>query len=179
MPLQLIADTLFALVDLLRIALFTAVPAFALTLAGQALFKRIRKKFKLSWIQAALLASFALILPVISVLYIAPYYMAYAGSAGQTMPEFFQPTAVDYIASFLFNVAKVLASAGVYTVLAMPLLFIAAFISEKLQQRFSLKGNANTFAAVYCTAFIAWLVVFFVFPWILNGLFYLLYWGGT
>ena len=177
MPLQLISEFAVATVELLWIALVTAVPAFALVLVGQAVFKKVNEKFKLGWIQAALLATFAVMLPIVFVFYLVPYYIAFSGTAQQTAPEFLQITGVEYVVAFFFTIVKNLASTAIFAVLLMPWLFLASFASEKLKERFNLQGHPNTFASVFLTSLAAWIVVLFVFPWLVGGLFYLLYWG--
>ncbi len=180
MVLELIGETAFALIDLLRMALIAAIPAFVLTLLGQALFKKIRgKKKKTSWIVAAFAASYSVMLIVVFFLYLFPLYLGFVESdlAKQTpLPEM-QLTVVDYGVAFFATIVKNLISAVVLTILLLPLLFFASFVSEKIEERKKLPALANTFIAVYCTALLAWVIILFVFPWVLSGILYLLFWS--
>jgi hypothetical protein len=180
MVLEIIGETAFALVDLLRMALIAAIPAFVLTLLGQLLFKKIRgKKKKTSWIVAAFAASYIVMLAVIFFLYLFPLYLGFVESdlAKQTPPPEMQLTVVDYGVAFFATIVKNALSAAVLTILLLPMLFFASFVSEKIGEKKKLPALANTFIAVYCTALLAWVIILFVFPWVLSGILYLLFWS--
>ena len=179
MPVDLIADLAAAVLDLLRMALMAAIPAFLLALAGARLHKMLAKKFRLEWIQSVFASTFIILLPIVFTLYLAPYYLALietppVGAA----PGFAATSMVEYGLAFFLTIAKNIITAFVFALLLLPLIFLGAFISEILEKRTKLKGLPNNFAAVYLTALIAWMVVFFVFPWIYPGLLYLLFWGS-
>ena len=180
MPFQLIGEAAFALIDLLRMALIAAIPAFVLTLFGQLLFKKIRgKKKKTSWIAAAFAASYIIMFAVVLLLYLFPFYLGFIESdlAKQIAPPEMQLTIIDYGMAFFSTILKNALSAAVLTILLLPLLFFASFVSEKIEEKKKLPAPANTFIAVYCTALLAWVIILFIFPWVLSGIIYLLFWS--
>jgi len=179
MPVDLIADLASAVLDLLRMALIAAIPAFLLALIGARLHKMLAKKFRLEWIQSVFAATFIILLPIIFLLYLVPYWLAFMETPSMgAAPGFAATGIVEYGLAFFLTIAKNIITAFVFALLLLPLVFLAAFISEILEKRVKLKGLPNSFAAVYLTALIAWMVVFFVFPWIYSGVIYMLFWGS-
>ncbi len=179
MPLQSIGSLLFDAVDLLRMALVVAVPGFVLTLVGQWLFKKMRKRFGLNWVQAAFVSTFIITLAIVFLLYLFPYYLAVIETkpiADLPIAEV-QVTFVDHGIAFFSTIVKNLLTGLVFTILLLPLIFFGSFVSEKIDEKKKLHPLANTFAAVYCTALLIWIIILFVFPWALSGLVYLLYWS--
>ena len=59
----------------------------------------------------------------------------------------------------------------------MPLIFFAAFVEEKFREKTKLPELANLFIAIFVTAFAAWIILLFIFPWIYAAIFELLWWG--
>ncbi|MBN2067750.1 MAG: hypothetical protein JW744_04745 [Candidatus Diapherotrites archaeon] len=179
MALELVADILFALIDLVRMSLIVAIPGFLLVLAGQHLFKKLREKFKLNWIQAAGITTYAIVLAIVFIVYLYPFALSFMERAqtGSAPVPIMELTLVDYGVMVFATIAKNLLTALVFTFLLLPLLFFASFASEKIRERHKMPEIANTFVAVFCTAFVSWAIVLFIFPWILNGVLYLLFWS--
>jgi len=179
MPLDLILGTILALLDFVRMSLIVAIPAFLLCLPGQRLLHFFEKRYKLSWIVAAFLSVFLILLPIVFALYIVPYWIGYSESAlvGLPVPEGMQNTALDYAMAFVATVAKNVLSALLFTILLMPLLFFAAFVQDYLEKKYKPPALATAFAAAFLTSALAWIIVLFVFPWIINAVFWKLYWS--
>jgi len=180
MPLDLIIGFVLALADLVRMSLIVAIPAFLLCLPGQRLLHFFEKRYNLSWIIAAFLSIFLILLPIVFVLYLVPYWAGYSQSAlvGQPTPEFMQNTPIDYAMAFVATVAKNVLSAFLFAILLMPLLFFASFAQECLEKRFKPNPFVNAFAACFLTSLLAWAIVLFIFPWIVNAVFWKLYWSA-
>ncbi len=179
MPLDLILGTVLALVDFVRMSLIVAIPTFLLSLPGQRLLHFFEKRYKFSWIVAAFLAIFLILLPIVFILYLVPYWAGFAASSlvGMPTPEFMQNTPLDYAMAFVATIVKNVLSAVLFTILLMPLLFFAAFVQEYLEKKYKLPALANAFAAAFLTSALAWIIVLFVFPWIINAVFWKLYWS--
>jgi hypothetical protein len=179
MALDLIIGFVSALVDLVRMSLIVAIPAFLLCLPGQRLLHWLEKRYKLSWIVAGFLTIFLILLPIVFILYLVPYWIGYSESAlvGLPTPEFMQITALDYAMAFVATVVKNVLSAFLFAILLMPLLFFASFVQEYLEKRFKLNALANVFAATFLTSALAWAIILFAFPWIVNAVFWKLYWS--
>ncbi len=179
MPLQFIADIALAVVDLVRMSLIAAIPAFLLVLLGQRLDQYIKDKYKLSWIVSAFAVSFVILVPIVFIAYLVPLSMGFLGSelSWETAPEFMQPTLIDVAMAVVATVVKNLLSALLFAILLMPLLFFGSFAEEALQKRFKLPKLANLFVSVFLTAALAWIVVLFVFPWVVTAVLWKLYWS--
>ncbi len=179
MPLDFIAGFVLGLIDLIRLSLIVAIPVFLVVLVGQVLGKKVEKKFEQSWIVSAFITTFIVLLPIVFFAYLIPYAMGYFASpfVGMPLPEFMQLTVVDYAMMVILTIIKNVITAFIFAVLLMPLLFFASFVEEKLKKKTKLPPLANLFIAVFTTAFAAWIIILFIFPWIYTGIFELLWWG--
>jgi len=183
MPLDLIAAIAgfaLAVLDLLRLSIIAAIPAFLIVLAAQRLNALIKKHFRLSWIVTAFITTFIVLLPIVFIAYLAPYLAGYNSSpfVGMPTPDFLQLTAIDYAMAVISTIAKNAITAFVFAVLLMPLLFLASYAEEKLREKLKIPRLANTFLAILITAVISWIIMLFIFPWIYTGIFELLWWGS-
>ena len=180
MVLDLIAEIVFSLLDFVRMVLIVAIPVFLVVLPSQKLHAFLKKRFKLSWILASFATTCLVLLPVVFVLYLAPFFAGYMSSnlVGQPAPDFMQLTALDYAMAVLATIVKNLLSVLLFAILLMPLLFLASFAEEKIEERFKLPKLANTFIAVFLTTVFSWIVVLFIFPWIVNAVLWKLYWSA-
>lgn len=183
MPLDLmaaIAGFALAVIDLLRLSLIVTIPAFLIVLVAQRLNALVKKRFRLSWIATAFITAFIVLLPIVFIAYLAPYLAGYNSSpfAGMPTPDFLQLTAIDYAMAVISTIAKNVMTVFVFTVLLMPLLFLASFAEEKLREKLKIPVLANTFLAILVTAIISWIIILFIFPWIYTGIFELLWWGS-
>ena len=170
------------LVDLLRMSLVVAVPAFLLVLVGKKVNQYIRDKYNYSWIVAAALSVAVVLTPIVFALYLIPYALGYLESplVGQVAPEFMQLTLVDYAMALVSTVFKNVLSIVLFTVLLMPLLFIGSFIGEKVEERKKLSPMVHDFVTVFLTAVVAWVIVFvldYVGIGLIPAVFWKLYWS--
>jgi len=179
MPLEFLSELVFALVDLARMSLIVAIPAFLIVLLAGKLNTWLRKRFKASWIMAAFATSFIVLLPIVFILYLVPFSIGYASSliVSQPVPEGMQLTLLDYAMAAVSTIFKNILSALIFAVLLMPFIFFAAFAEEKVRERFKLHKLANAFIATFLTTALAWIIVLFIFPWVVTALLWKLYWG--
>ncbi len=179
MPLDFIAGLVFGLIDLIRLSLIVAIPVFLVVLVGQKLGKRIQATFEQSWIVSAFVTTFIVLFPIVFLAYLIPYALGYFASpfAGMPLPEFMQLTLVDYAMMVILTIVKNVITAFIFAVLLMPLIFFASFVEEKFKEKTKLPELANLFIAIFITAFAAWIIILFIFPWIYTGIFELLWWG--
>ena len=176
MPLEFAAEVVLSLIDLIRMSLMVAIPAFFVVLAGQKLHKKLGEKFGFNWIVSAFVTAFAILLPIVFVLYLILFPGVVVEEA---LPEFMQPTFLDYAMVFVLTVVKNLLSVLLFALLLMPLIFFASFVDEVLKERlkqFKIPVPANTFLVVFITTFLAWVIVL-SFDWILPALVWKLYWS--
>ena len=122
---------------------------------------------------------FIVLLPIVFLAYLIPYALGYFASpfVGMPLPEFMQLTLVDYAMMVILTIVKNVITAFIFAVLLMPLLFFAAFVDEKFKEKTKLPELANLFIAIFITAFAAWIIILFIFPWIYTAIFELLWWG--
>ena len=168
---------LFGIIDFARITVIIAIPVFIIALLALEARKALEKKFSLSWIQGAIVTTYLAVTIILIFLYLVPYYLAWQESeiAKQTAPSILALTTADIATAIIFAAAKILASAVVLTILLLPLEFFAAFVSDKLKEK-KIPGIGKTFIAAYCSCALA-AIIAFAFPWIIVGIFYMIYWG--
>ncbi|MDD5148821.1 MAG: hypothetical protein PHH08_05150 [Candidatus ainarchaeum sp.] len=166
------------IIDLLRIALILAVPLFLASIPVFFFKNRVSKKFSLNWIQSAVLTTYVAVTIILIFLYLWPYCLGFAESivAHQTPPSMLAMTPADLALAVIFTILKILSSALVLTILLLPLEFFAEFVSDRLKEK-KLPAPAKTFIGAYCTSLLVTIIILFVFPWIANGVIYLIYWG--
>jgi len=179
MALDLVSGYILPIIDILVMSIKVAVPAFLLVLAGQRLNKYIKEKLKASWIVSVFISTFALLVPIVFALYLLPYYSGYIGSpiAGMPAPDIMQMTFLDLAMAVISTILKNILSALLFAILLMPLVFFASFVEEKLREKLKVPAIANLFIAVFITALVSWLLILFVFPWIIDAVFWKLYWS--
>jgi hypothetical protein len=179
MPLNIILDILLGIGELLRLALLTSIPCFAIVLAAEQLHRRLSLRFKFSWAQATLVSTYLAVTLLIIFLYFIPSYLGWLESplTGQPVPPELQATAADIAALLVFTAVKILASALAYTILLLPFIFFATYVVEKLKETGKLPVPANKFIAVFASALLAWIILLFIFPFAWGGLLYLLFWS--
>ncbi len=179
MVLELIADIVFALIDLLRLSLIVAIPAFLVMLVGQKVNAFLKEKFNLSWIVSVFISTIVVLIPIVFALYLMPFMAGYfeTQTVGQPVPEFMETTLLDQAMAVILTVVKNLLSALLFAILLLPMIFFGAFAEEKIWEKIKLPKLVIRFIAVLLTTALAWLIVLFVFPWIINAIFWKLYWS--
>ena len=179
MPLNLIFGAILALIDLLRITLITAIPAFLIALAGEQLHLRLSKRFSLSWAKSTAISTYLIVTLLIMVLYLVPLYIGFSESplTGIPTPEVFQVGLLETVVAGVIILLRLLVIGILFTLLLLPFLFFSSYALEKSRERLAkrIPGLVHKFVATFATALLAWIVLLFVFPWALGGLLYLLY----
>jgi len=177
MPLEFAADLLLAILDLVRMSLIIAIPAFPIVLLCRKLHKRLSEKFGLNWILASFASAFAALTPIVFALYLVPLLMGIAATPETaSLPEFMQLTILDQAMAFISTIVKNLLTILLFAILAMPLVFFASFLEEKLKEMVKVPELAQTFIAVFATTVLAWIILLY-FSWILPAMIWKLYWS--
>jgi hypothetical protein len=166
------------IIDLLRIALIISIPLFLAAIPALFLKNKLAKKFSLNWIQSALITTYLAVTIILIFLYLVPYYLGFLESilAKQTPPAILALTPLDLAAAVLLTIIKIVISAIILTIIVFPLEFFAEFVSDKLKEK-KIPRLAKNFVIAYCTSLLVTIIILFVFPWILNGIIFLIYWG--
>ncbi|MDD5163658.1 MAG: hypothetical protein PHD95_05635 [Candidatus ainarchaeum sp.] len=166
------------IIDLLRIALIIAIPLFLVSIPALFFKNWLVKKFSLNWIQSALIATYLAVTIILIFLYVFPYYLGFSESilAKQIPPGMLAITPADIAVAIFLTILKILVNALILTIIVLPLEFFAEFASDKLKEK-KFPQLAKNFVIAYCTGLLVTIIILFVFPWIINGIVFLLYWG--
>lgn len=173
-PLSIISG----IIDLLIIALKISIPAFLIGLIVVFFKNWLAKKYGLSWIQSAVVATYLAVTIILFFLYLFPYYLGFLASdlAKQAAPSMLSLTVWDIAAAVFFTIIKILGSALILTIMLLPLEFLAEFFSSKLKEK-KIPELAKKFAVAYFTSLVVTIIILFIFPWMLTGIIYMIYWG--
>ncbi len=166
------------IMDLLRIALIISIPLFLASIPALLFKNWLAKKFSLSWIQSALITTYLAVTIILIFLYLFPYYLGFSESilAKQIPPSMLAITPADIAVAIFLTILKILVNALILTIILLPLEFFAEFASDKLKEK-KFPQLAKNFVIAYCTGLLATIIILFVFPWIISGIVFLLYWG--
>lgn len=166
------------ILELFRIAIIITIPVFLIAIAALFLRKTLSERFKLNWVKGTLLANYIVIAIIIAIAYILPYSLGFAesGLAKIEMPSVLAITPAEILLVTVLSIIKILISTLIITVLVLPLEFFGSFMLEKLKER-QLPELAKLFITAFATCLLATIIILFVFPWIINGIIFLVYWG--
>ncbi len=172
------ASIVLGILDFLRIALLFTVPVFLVSIPALLAKERLAKKFNLNWIQSALITTYLALTIILIFLYLYPYALGFFESetASETAPSILATTPQDMLVAVFLGIIKILSTALVLTVLALPFEFFAAFVLEKLKE-LKIHALAKNFITAFCSCLLALIIVFFVFPWAFSGIIFLIFWG--
>ncbi len=166
-----------SVLDLLRAAALTTLPAFVLALAINALRKALVHRYQWTWMKSAFVATFLVFAVLVNLVY-WPDWLSTVGQAayGQLPPEI-QPTAASNALGYAFNEARLLFVALLLTLLAFPVELVTLYFKEHAERRHGVKGLLAALAGVFMASFLAWAAILFLFPWAVSGVLYLIFFG--
>ncbi len=170
---------LFAVIDLLKGAFLVSIPAFAFVFIAVLVRKALAKKYKWNWFSSSLVTTYFLVFSMTLVLYITPYFDATAGLAPQVVPPELQQTPAEFFAPFAAQFARLLIVALLLALLLMPIEFIGLFLFEKISERLHFAYSIRLFLATFLVSLFCSFIIIFVAPWIITGILYLIFFGGT
>ena len=177
MALDLLSNALVSLFSLLWSALLFAIPVFlAVWLVGKGLLVFFQKHWHRSWIQSAFLASYGMFFVVLIIAFFWPVWQASRDSAFGLLPEAIAPTPTDLLGQFVFGLARILLISVFFALLSLPLIFVGEFFKDALKERVR-NPPFRVFLAVWLVMVIALAIAFFLIPWVIPGLLYLVYWA--
>jgi hypothetical protein len=168
-------EILLSIVSLIKGAFILSIPVFFIVLIASFLRKKIENYFKLQWFSSALITTIIFFLAIVSILYYFPFLLALNESRLGILPIEFQPTFFESFSAFLLSLIHVIIVAIVLTVLIIPIEFFGLFLTEALEQKFKLNKLINLFVTVFCLTTIVSSIILFVFPWIVSGMIYFIY----
>lgn len=177
MALDPVSNLLVSVASLLGNAFGYAILVFLVAwLVGKRLHRFFQERFRLSWIQSAWLASYALFFVVLIIAFFVPIWQATTQSATGIAPEGIAVTGIELAAKYLFGLLRLLVLSAFFALLALPLIFIAELFKDWLQPWTS-NPWLPSFIATWLTVFLTLAIVLFWLPWVVSGLIYLVYWA--
>jgi len=176
MAQSLLDSIVFPSISLLVQVLVLSVPVFLLALFSGMISSRLSKKFRLNWLQSTVVSTYLVVFLLIFFLYLFPVFSAAPEVLAGTPPEGLRLSPVELAFRWIVIFAGLLFKALVFSVLLLPLEFVAALVFDYSAKRISKTAWFNVFVSVYATTLFGFLVLLFN-PWLAQGLIFLLYWG--
>ncbi len=185
MPLNLLLNLLFSLIDLAKGSLIFSIPVYLIVLIGVFLRRFFEKKYKLNWFKSSLAATYLLMFALPFFLYISFPAASFGEVTIGEIPYTARPIG-ELVFPIILSFIRLLVVAAVLTLMLLPLEFVGVFIFDKQIKRLALIkskkwSKLNYFINLYISVFILSLftafVILFLFPWILPGVIYLIFFG--
>ena len=181
-PLDAVLETLARAPAFVFLLLLWSALFFALSLPGSALARALTRRFKLSWVKAALAATYIETAGLVLIAYFGLYFLP-IGSI-QTGP-FPADLRFDAFNEFTLNATALLAVlarnlvvAGVLALLAFPFIILSAFVQDFFSAKPRRWNALLARAAGAITTTLAVLTVLAWFPWVGTALIYLFFFAG-
>jgi len=169
---------LIAFVSLLKGSFLISIIGFFLFFIALFLFNEIKSKFKLTWIKSCCLSIFLLSFIFLLVIYFVPAFVFPKIISVPFNDADLALNSFELIASYFAVIVKLIISAAIFTVLLTALTLIGNIIHDIL---FSSKKSKKLskwiryYIVILVECIIVSFILLFVFPWLLQGLIYLIY----
>lgn len=174
MAQDLLSNILFSALDfgkgVFLVSLLVTVFVFCAWVAKQ----RLQKRFGLSWIKATSLVTLAMVFCLVCVVFFLPLI---GTSPGYEIPQELQEPLPNQIGFFFFEIFRLFFSSVVISFLLLPLVLIGSFVFDYLAAKTKLAFIFRLYLSVLCTTAIASYFLIFLAPFVLPGVFYLVFVG--
>lgn len=183
MPLNFLLKLVFSIIDLLKGSIIFSIPAFVFTVAGVFIGKELMNRYKLSWLLAALLSTFAITAVLVFIIYFTPVLSALGQDTIGEIPAGLAPTVNETVASAILIPLRLLFVSFLIALLFLPLEIIGSFIFEWLSSRYKkMNFYVRLYASVLSTVFISIAIILFALYGVLGiniiaGVLYLIFYG--
>ena len=171
-------DWLFSILDLARLSLILGIACLVSMLIIRWIRHRLSPSTLKGWLSSESVATFLFLFLVTMVAYGLPWYQGAEEfqQTGGKVPEALQPSAGDEIQVYWIALIHIFSTALVGTLLCLPLIFIGAYALDVLRRRHFPSWAKWGLGAWVCG--MGATVLLMAFPFVVSGMFYLLYWGG-
>ncbi len=178
MPNNFFIDLLVSVFDFLRGAFLLSVVIFFLFLIGYFFSRKIlEKKFNLSWMQKTFLSSFFVFVLLLLVFFVWPVIEAFLAVDLGVVPEPLKMTLPEFFYLIVSLLVKLIVASFIFSLLVLPLAFFGVFVFDFISKRFNWNTFINFFLACFASTILGYFLVLFLFPWIIAGALYLVYFG--
>jgi len=177
MVIEVFYNIFFSIIELLRLSFILSIPMLACAIVIKAIASRLMKRYEIGFAKASMFSTYLVVLVLIIVLYSFPLYLGYLESplTQQPKPLHFQFTLIEFLAELPSLALKLLLKALAFTLLIMPLEFVAIFAFETIKNKLTAPKTFSVFAGVFVSAIVTVLITLIVFPFAVTGLVYFLY----
>ena len=177
MVVDLAINVITALLELAWLSILLGIPFIVVGVAIRFFTSKIMNRFGISFVQASFIATYGAVLILISFAYFYPLYTGFAESplTHQPKPPQLAITTGDLLAATPALILRTLWLTFLFSVLIIPLEFVASFAGSVLGDKFSLPSWARVVTGSLVSSLITVSIVLFVFPFSVSGLIYLLY----
>ena len=177
MPQDILINLFTSIAELLWLSVILSIPMFFGAIAIKFINAKLSQKFDMGFARASFISTYLLVLLLIIVLYFYPLYLGFSESplTQSPKPPFFEITAMDFIVAIPTFIFKFLLNALVFTILILPVEFIAVFVIDYAKKRQGIPKPAAVFSGAFIAAIATVLIILFVFPFIPVALIQLLY----
>ena len=175
MPIGVLENVIFSIIDLLKGAISITVPIFFILLVAQFLRKKIQEETKKSWLITAFLTTVLVSFTILLVVYNLPFLFLSTSSVGE-VPSMFASDFFVLVGVFLSGVIKVFLVSIVLSFVLLPFEFIGVFFHSVICEKFAKYPNwLKLLATSYVSTVFASAVILFIFPEAITGFLYFLY----
>lgn len=158
----------------IKLWVIIAIACIVLVLVSQPVYHYLRNKFKGKFLRNSFCASWIIFFVVTAILYFGPFL-----STPQPIldPEL-SLTSAELIGFGLQQIIRTILVSLVFSLIALPFILLGSLVNDYLNSRNKKKLKFNFLnvivASLICTLILLLLIIF-VFPWLVTGLFYFLY----
>lgn len=169
-------ELLLSVIDFLRGAFIYSLPVFLFTMVAVVARRLAAKRFKLSWITSTMLVTFFMTLSLVTALYLSPIIQAFQ-EPSYTLPPELEPSILEKAYFVFLQAVRLLAVSVVLSLLLLPLELVGSFFFDWLSKKTNWTFVVRLYAAVFATTLLAAYFAFFVFPFMLSGIVYMIFYG--
>ena len=165
-----------SMLDFLRGAFIYSIPVFLFTMVAVVARRLAAKRFKMSWITSTMLVTFFMTLSLVTALYLSPIIQAFQEPSYTLPPELESPLS-EKAYSVALQAIRLVAVSVVLSLLLLPLELAGSFVFEWLSKKTGWTFIVRLYAAVFVATLLAAYFAFFVFPFAISGIVYMIFYG--
>lgn len=169
-------ELFLSIVDFLKGSFIYSIPVFLFTMVAIVAQRLIVKRFKLSWVSSTILVTFFMVLSLVTALYLLPIIRAFQ-EPSYTLPPELEPLLEEKVYSFLLQAVRILAVSVVLSLILLPLELMGAFVFDWLSKKTNWTFLVLVYASIFVTVVLSAYFAFFVFPFAIPGIIYLIFYG--
>ncbi len=163
--------------DFLKGVLFFSIPVFFFVLIALIARRLISKRFNLSWLKSTAIVTFVMLLCLVCAVYAFPLIEAFSVPDYENIPPEFQEPLADQVLFFFSEILRLVLASAIISLLLFPLILAGSFVFDWISGKTKLPFVIRLFGAVFVSTAIASYFLFFVFPFALPGILFMIFFG--